>query len=148
MPPLPHGSTCISPFGCERRDHLDLANDVVVELLEILGGNPVFEDVLAAGLVDFVSVEKCATDPELGHVADAAGIDVPVARDLRRVLLSKNRIEDGLNWQPGRPASRAGLLHEPEFVWPCWSPELDCLVSGHLSILPASPRLRRPCLML
>src|SRR5215470_1500098 len=68
-----------------------------VEVVKLLGGDPVLQHVAAAHLVDLVPVQERALDLEPGHIADATGGDVPLAGDLRGVPTSEYRVEDRLH---------------------------------------------------
>lgn len=50
-------------------NHLDQPDDVQVELLQVLGGDPVLQDGLAAGLLDFLAIEERLLDLEAGDTA-------------------------------------------------------------------------------
>lgn len=72
-------------------DHLDQPDDVVVERSQFLCGNPQLDVLATADLMRLVSSRK---DAETRHIADVARggiLRVPVAGDLRRVLLAENR---------------------------------------------------------
>jgi hypothetical protein len=70
----------------ELRDHLDRADDAGVQRVEVSGGDPVFQDGLAADLMDFVLVQERPADLEASHIARARLPDVPVAGDLGGVF--------------------------------------------------------------
>ncbi|MET8877182.1 hypothetical protein [Nocardia sp. NPDC004604] len=58
--------------GRKALDHFDFADDVDVELSEMLGGDPAFEDLAAARLLNVVAVEVSGFDARAG---DVPGVD-------------------------------------------------------------------------
>ena len=74
----------------------DPPEDAGVKCREVFGGNSVFENGLAANLPHLVVVEEGLANLESGDVARAGGRHVPVARDLRGILLVEDGIEDRL----------------------------------------------------
>jgi hypothetical protein len=77
-------------------DDLDLPHDVLVEVVKVLGWHPVLKDRSTADLVYLIPIHERLPDLKPGHVAHAACLDIPVARDLGRVVLVENWVEDGL----------------------------------------------------
>jgi len=96
-------------------DDLDGPDDVPVKLLEVFGRNPVLEDRLTASLLDVVPIEVRLVDHEACDVSEPAGLNVPVAGNLRCVLLVQNGIEDRLIRQSGQPLTPARGFDQREF---------------------------------
>jgi hypothetical protein len=57
-----------------------------------------------ADLMDWEAIRELSADSETGDKACAALGDVPVSRDLLRVFLIRDRIEDRLTNEPGWPS--------------------------------------------
>lgn len=77
----------------KRRYDLDLADDRIVEFFQILGRYPVFEMRTASRVLNREAIKEGSSDPKPCHIACPARRDVPVARDLDRIGLGKDRIE-------------------------------------------------------
>jgi len=91
------------------RGHLDRADDAGVQRGEVLGRDPVFQDGLAAGLVDLILVQERSQDFEAGDVPGAGVLNVPVAGDLGCIFLVEYRVKDrlpGQAWRPLAPSPR------------------------------------------
>ena len=94
---LPKGSVRGARLvSAEGVDDLDGADDVVVELVEPLGGDPLLEDRFSSDLLDIVLRQVVAVDVEPGHVPDPRRLDVPVACDADGVVLVEHGVEDRL----------------------------------------------------
>ena len=88
-------------------DDLDQSDDVLVELGQIRGWNPIFVKVFAACVLDRIARQKRALDLETGNIGHAHVRKNPFMRDLQREGLCENRIEYRLlGTRPGIRASR------------------------------------------
>lgn len=103
----------------ELMGELDLADDVGVEVVEILGGDPEFEDGAAAGLLDGVAAYEVGVELEAGDVVGAVVFNVPVSGDSEGVVLVQERVEDGLFGQAGL-ARRARASWWRSTAWSSW----------------------------
>src|ERR1700744_429437 len=89
-----------SPAGPARRllanlvHDFDAPDDVLIERVELRGRNPIFRMRLSASLLDGMTAQERRIDREPRDVSDAARFHVPIARDLDRIFLLDNRVED------------------------------------------------------
>src|SRR2546423_7862537 len=76
--------------------HFYLANNILVELVEVFGGYPVFPMDYAAYYSGFIAVEErlSYTKPRYITTFGLVIFCIPVPSDLSRVSLVQNRIED------------------------------------------------------
>ena len=101
-------------------DHLDQPHQVLVERVELLGGYPEFDVLATADLVGLVASREVSANVEPGDVADVARdgiLGVPVAGDLRRILLLEDRIEDRLTGQSRRERAETTLGDQIELFF-------------------------------
>ena len=126
-------------------DDVDRPHDVVVELLQILGRNPVLLVNPGADSVDLIAVEEGPAYVEAGDVSPVTGTGVfgiPVSRDLHRILLIQHGIEDRLPMQARRPPLEAALPNQPEFGGACRSEEGDNIVHDRPRVPSAAAQAR------
>lgn len=98
-------------------DDLNRAEDVLVEALEVCGGDPELLVIPRAGELHGIASGELGFELEGGDEADKARgrVDgVPIACDGTCVLEREHRIEDGLFGQAWRPAPKAGGSDEPQ----------------------------------
>ena len=104
----------------ELRDDLDQADEVRVEVGQVLGRNPVLTVLpRASGCLHRVTAQEVSPNLEPGHVAHEAGgrvLCVPVAGDLDRVVLVDDRVEDRLARETRREGADAARPDELEFL--------------------------------
>ena len=79
-------------------DDNDRPNDCLVEVVNFVCWDPIFEVCLATYFPDVVAVEIALSDLETRHVARTARWNIPVTCDLHRIFLRKDRVE---NWLLG-----------------------------------------------
>jgi hypothetical protein len=94
----------------------DLPNYVPIELGQFLGRHPKLSVHATADRLNGVATYEICGDLESCDIAGATFLYVPVARDLNRVLLVRDRIEDRLLRQPGRKLALARGLDKFEFL--------------------------------
>ena len=103
----------IRGLGSVLGDHRDLPDDVVVEVIEFVGGHPQLDQLLAAGRVRFESPDVAGVHVEASHVADrpvALVLGVPLSGDAGRLAFREHGVEDRLPVEALRePAPAAGL---------------------------------------
>lgn len=109
-------------------DERDGADDGRVELREVLARNPVLAMIAAAGLADLIAVDELSSDLKAQDMTAATGRHVPVARDLHRVVLGENRIEDRLFGQARRKRAHARRLDQGDFLRPDGAPQGDGVI--------------------
>ena len=109
-------------LSSETRDHLDLAVDVPVEVLEFLRGNPILQMFRAADLLHGVATEILRVDFEFCHISNVWLIlGIPVARNLLGIFAVEHRIEDGLFRQSRRKCLVAARGDKVEFLLANWT---------------------------
>ena len=96
---------------------------MVVELLEAIGRNPVLENIPPAGLPHRELREVLGLDVESRDISDAGCRDIPVPRDLRRVLLIEDGVEDRLLREPRRPPAQAAGADQLHLLRPGRPPQ-------------------------
>ena len=124
--------------AAELVDHFDDADDLVVQNLQILCGDPPLAVRCVADLVDLVAVHKRRRHFELRHGAEAAFFDVPVGGDTDGVGLVGDGIEDGLLGEAGgasdgnrrRGGGRARRGRRVGRGWWSWAWSRRSLVEG------------------
>src|SRR6185295_13703690 len=82
--------------------YLNVPNHVPIELGQFLCGLPKLRVHSTTNRLNVVPAYKFCCDLESCDIPGPALFHVPVARDLDRVLLVRDRIEDRLLWKPGR----------------------------------------------
>ena len=87
----------------------------------VFGRNPIFLMDSATNSLDLIAAEVFIPNAETGHVANGCSACVPISRDLRRVFLVENGVENRLFGQAGWPGAIAALPHKGEFSYPGWS---------------------------
>src|SRR5579872_3095752 len=100
----------------ELRDHFDQANDGGVEKRQILRRNPVLRVRRSTDDLRLMALEKRGADPKPCHVAAFTVASVPVARDLHRVVLIHDWIEDRLFRKTGWKSAVCRLADQHQFL--------------------------------
>src|SRR5436190_19884187 len=117
--PRTPGLAALCPWSAlELCNHFDGPDDLAVELVQLLGRNPVLDVDRPAYLLGLELREVCGVDAEARNVppiACARIVRVPVSSDLLRVLLIQDGIEDGLFRKSWRERSEAALPNELKF---------------------------------
>src|SRR5579862_3075774 len=90
------GGSKSRPQSAEFCNHLDWADDVLVELREFLSRNPKFRMDSGADLLHGIAPCEFCANVKPSHKTGSALSHVPVASYLGRVFLAHNRIEDRL----------------------------------------------------
>src|SRR5262249_36291255 len=116
--------------GPELRHDFDQPHDIVVELVKVLGRDPVLPMNPTTDLVDLVAVEEGSTHLERRYRTKSRCSYVPIACDLLRILKVEDRIEDRLLWQAWREPEEPALEDELQLFGPNRSIEVDGVV-GH-----------------
>lgn len=98
--------------GAILTNDLDLPNDVVIELLQLLGGNPPLHVQRATNLLYLIAAHERGANLEASDITNPTVFYVPPARDLNRLFLICDGIEDGLLRKTEQPAKKAALPHQ------------------------------------
>jgi hypothetical protein len=80
----------------ELGNYLNLANQMSIELRELLGRYPEFLVNSATNNLDGVSLYEFRVDMEFRDVAGAAFSDIPIPGNLDRIILVEDGIKNGL----------------------------------------------------
>lgn len=100
-------------------DHLDDSNDLTIELVEVLGRDPVLLMVGGADGVDFIPSEKIGLYGEPRYVANVSRCvvpDVPLLGDLGGVSFIQDGVEDRLSRETRRELPKAASSDEVELA--------------------------------
>jgi len=107
-------------------DNFDQANEVLIESCELIGGHPQFAMVRATDDMLLITRSERRIDSETSYVANVAGcfvLRIPIARDLNRIGLREDRIEEGLMRQPRRECTPSTLRDQLELLLADWAIE-------------------------
>ena len=85
----------------------DQSNDILVEFLQVFGGNPPLGVMVAAHFVDNITVHEAFLHREPCHITDAALRHIPLDRNLAGIFFVGHGIKDRLLGQARRPATES-----------------------------------------
>ena len=106
----------LSPALPKLGSYLNAANNIAVEFSQIFRGNPVFGMNRATDLLHAETAQIFSANCELGDKPRAALLDVPIPRDLDRICLIRDWIEDrlaGKSRRDGRSPHMGGRRERP-----------------------------------
>src|SRR6476646_5617896 len=102
----------------ESMDDFDDVQNRHIECVKFVCRDPVLFMRPAADGLSFVSSKMLHRYLEPGHVSDFSAPGVPVPRDLDRISLIRDGIENRLFWQPRWKRAKARRLNQRQFRRP------------------------------
>ncbi len=130
--------------SAELGNNNNLADNSLVECVEVFGRYPIFKVFPPTSLLDRVAIQKFPQDLKSGHVACPIRLDVPVPGDLSGIALIEYRIEDRLFWQAGWKGAVASLRDETQLSGADGAPENYRRWKAHRVVDPPSTVITDP----
>jgi len=87
-----------------------LANQVLIEFSQFLGGYPILLETLATRILNLVSRQKFPAYRKTGDIPRTGGWNIPVASNLDGVFFAQHWVEDRLIRQPRRERPKTGCF--------------------------------------
>lgn len=113
----------------KRINDLDLSHDMVVHRFQIFRRYPPLGVLVPADLLHRIFRHETGEHPKLGDETGAARFDVPIARNLDRILFVSDRIEDRLIRQAWWLSPIAGGANQRQLCGPGWTIEKNSVVA-------------------
>src|ERR1700739_4159836 len=105
-------SGCAVDLGAEFMNYFDVTYEVFVQFRETSSRNPPLRVQIPADLVNWIPIHERLAYLESRDESSATVPNVPIARDLNRIRLVRDLIEDRLFGQPWGPPLEARCLYE------------------------------------
>lgn len=130
-------------------NHLDFADDIPIELLEIRCWYPIFLVKRTPYLVNGVETKKACPDVKARHIAGVPPLCSPVPCDMGGMILMEDWVKDRLPEQQRRERRIPLFPDQSEFVRPYRAIQHSCFIHTtrvvflflHVYVLPLRRRL-------